>query len=126
MSTAVHDPKWYHDSKSLDYVFIDKRGVVNGLRAPMLSPIKIHNSECKNCRSNKDTSVCSFIRQYREYIFSLNFGEVYRFLCNISQKFNDADICLIVYEKPDNPCSERATLVEWFAKNGVTVKEFSR
>lgn len=126
VSTAIRDPKWYHDFKSSDYVFRDKRGIVNGLRAYMLSPHKIDNCECTNCRSNKDTSICSFIRQYHGYIFSLNFEEVYSYLCNISQEFNGSDICLMVYEKPDNPCSERATLVEWFGLHGIEVKELSR
>ena len=126
ISTALWDPKWYHDFKSSDYVFRDKRGIVNGLRAYMLSPYKINNCECTNCKSNKDTSVCSFIRQYHDYIFSLNFYEVYGYLHSISQEFDGSDICLMVYERPDNPCSERSTLVEWFALHNIEVKEFSR
>ena len=126
VSTAVWDPKWYHNFKTNDFTFKDKRGVVNGIRAEVLSPHKIENCECKECKSRKDPSTCSFIKQYSDYIFSLNFNEVYNRLLNISQAYNNADICLMVYEKPDNPCSERGTLVKWFANNGVEVKEFSR
>lgn len=126
ISTAMWDPKWYHSFKSDDTVFIDKRGIINGLRAYMLSPYKIENCECINCKSHKDTSICSFIKQYHDYIFSLNFDEVYKYLSNISHKFNDSDICLMVYEKQDNQCSERSTLVKWFSQNGIEVKEFSR
>lgn len=126
VSTAVWDPKWYHNFKTNDVVFRDKRNVVNGIRADILSPYKIDNCECKSCKSNKDTSICSFIKQYHDYIFSLNFNEVYNELLNLSVAFNDSDICLMVYEKPDNPCSERVTLVEWFKCNGINVKEFSR
>jgi hypothetical protein len=125
VSTAVYDPKWYHDFKTGDYVFKDKRGIINGLRVGILSPYKIENVECKSC-VNKDTTTCSFIKQYRDYIFSLDFNEVYSYLMNISHQCNNADICLMVYEKPDNPCSERATLVEWFANNGVILMEFSK
>lgn len=125
VSTAVYDPKWYHCFRSNDTVFVDKRGVVNGLRANILSPYKIENCECWDCKSNKDPTKCSFIKQYRDYIFTLSFNDVYNFLKRISNKFNDADICLIVYEKPDNPCSERGVLVEWFANNNVELKEFS-
>ena len=103
VSTAVWDPKWYHNFKTNDFIFKDKRGVVNGIRVEVLSPHKIS-----------------------DYIFSLNFNEVYNRLLSISQTYNNADICLMVYEKPNNPCSERATLVKWFANNGVEVKEFSR
>ena len=125
VSTAVWDPKWYHNFKSIDTVYKDKRGVVNGIRAVMLSPYKIDSCECKNCLSNKDPSICSFIKQYHDYIFSLNFSDVYNYLLKISRTFNDADICLMVYEKPDNLCSERGTLIEWFKCNGVELKEFS-
>lgn len=38
VSTAVWDPKWYHNFAGQDNVFLDKRGVVNGLRAPALAP----------------------------------------------------------------------------------------
>ena len=30
----------------------------------------------------------------------------------------------MVHEKPDNPCSERQVLVDWFKDNGVVVEEF--
>lgn len=126
ISTAVYDPKWYHDFKSSSYVFRDKRDVINGLRAEILSPYKIENAECHNCKSNKDTSVCSFIKQYNDYIFSLNFNDVYNWLLKVSRKFDDADICLMVYEKPDNPCSERPTLIEWFKCNNVELKEYNK
>jgi hypothetical protein len=125
VSTAVYDPKWYHNFKANDYIFKDKRGVINGIRIEALSPYRIENVECKNCVS-KDPSSCSFIRQYRDYIFSLDFSYVYNSLLDLSRKCNGADICLMVYEKPDNPCSERATLVEWFANNGVILMEFSK
>jgi len=126
VSTAMWDPKWYHNFKSNDKIFIDKRGVVNGLRANVLSPYMVESTECKNCKSNKDPYTCSFIKQYRDYIFSLNFNEIYNWLYDVSLRYSNADICLMVYEKPDNQCSERSTLVEWFSKNGIEVKEFSR
>ena len=32
ISTAAWDPKYYHDNKGKDYLFVDKRGVINGYR----------------------------------------------------------------------------------------------
>lgn len=125
VSTAVYDPKWYHNFKSDNNVFKDKRGVINGIRMPILSPYKIENVECKTC-VEKNPQICTFIKQYRDYIFLLNFNEVYDKLNNISNKFNNADICLMVYEKPDNPCSERSSLIEWFKFNDIKLLEFSR
>lgn len=124
VSTAMYDPKWYHDFKSNNTIFKDRHGVLNGVRAEVLSPYKIESTECKDCKSNKNPSVCTFIKQYRDYIFSLNFNAVYNELLTLSQKCNDADICLMVYEKPDNPCSERSVLVEWFKCNHVEIKEY--
>ena len=125
VSTAMYDPKWYHNFKSKNFIYRDKRGIINGVRVEILSPYKINNYECNNCISHKDTTTCSFIKQYHDYIFSLNFKEVYDILLNISHKYDNSNICLIVYEKPDNPCSERSTLVDWFSSNGIEIKEFS-
>ena len=125
VSIAVFIPKWYHNFKSENFIYRDKRGIINGVRAEILSPYKIKNCECNNCMSHKDPTVCSFIKQYHDYIFSLNFKEVYDILLNISNKYDNSNICLIVYEKPDNPCSERSTLVDWFSSNGIEIKEFS-
>ena len=33
-------------------------------------------------------------------------------------------IMLLVHEAPQNPCSERRVIQEWFADHGITVKEW--
>ena len=38
ISTAAWDPKYYHDNKGKDYLFVDKRGVINGYRYEALAP----------------------------------------------------------------------------------------
>ena len=60
-----------------------------------------------------------------------NFQETYDIMKYMAEKAKSAlnldgipDICLIVYEKPDNPCSERGGLIEWFNENGVDLKEW--
>ena len=35
----------------------------------------------------------------------------------------DPIIVLLVYEKPDNPCSERWPLKDWFAAHGLELEE---
>ena len=57
LSTAHWDPKWYHQKNNK--VFLDKRGVLNGLRIDELSPGKECDGLCSgidNC-SIKDSSV---------------------------------------------------------------------
>lgn len=34
-------------------------------------------------------------------------------------------IVLLVYEKPDNPCSERAGLIRLFKEHGIELREWS-
>ena len=38
VSTAMWDPKWFHNFKNQYHVFKDRNGVYNGLRYPALSP----------------------------------------------------------------------------------------
>lgn len=67
VSTAVWDPKWYHNFAGQDNVFLDKRGVVNGLRAPALAPGSQLEGSCAGkdgtavgCTHNPST--CAFLR----------------------------------------------------------------
>ena len=54
LSTAISDPAWYH-SKTEDY-YIDKNGVINGLRIGMLQPQRSLGYLCggKNCMQKPD------------------------------------------------------------------------
>ncbi len=62
VSTAVFDPKWYHNFKGQDHVFIDKRGVVNGLRIKSLMPDYTCNNLCRGFETcpTKDPGTCDF------------------------------------------------------------------
>ena len=130
ISTAVWDPKWYHDFQGHDIIFKDKNNVLNGIRYPDLSPANI--APCCPCE-NKNPNNCQFIKDYAEYLNTLNFDKVYSdlmFIANKSKeilKFDEEpEICLMVYEKPDNPCSERKSLVEYFGKHGISVTEWNK
>lgn len=130
ISTAKFDPKWFHDNKDKNYIYCDKKGVYNGFRIESLSPYKIDNVECqKNCPLNPKT--CSFIKNYKSYLSSLDFNEINNCLITYAEMYkrrrhldNLPDICLLVHEKPNNPCSERASLIEWFKANGIVLEEY--
>ena len=130
ISTAVWDPKWYHNFQGHDIIFKDKNNVLNGIRYPDLSPVNIPQScPCEN----KDPTTCQFIKDYTEYLNTLNFDKVYsdlEFIGNKAKeilKFDEEpEICLMVYEKPDNPCSERKSLIEYFNKHGVSITEWNK
>lgn len=132
-STAIWDPKWFHDfTNDQNYTFKDKHGVYNGIRAEMLHPEK-DNTECLNCQSEKDPTKCSFIQKYKEQLNKLNFNELKEYLEDTAlsiQKYENFKeepvIVLLVYETPDNKCSERVPLQEYFKKHGVDLPEFRK
>lgn len=126
ISTAVSDPDWFHDHQASFHVFTDKRGVLNGIRARELSPYSVTPSSLCSPKCNRNYRKCAFLREYSTYLAGVDFDKLMEKLhaqLEIVGK-GDADICLMVYEKPDNHCSEREPLIRWFAAHGVTVAEF--
>lgn len=132
ISTAIWDPKWYHNFRGQDYVYTDKRGVINGLRVSTLSP-KQCGDYCVECQRTGDPNTCEFIKEYRDYLDTIDFGS---FMVNLEKSLNilehryeipDEIIpVFLVHEAPDTHCSERETIQEWFRKHGLECKEWSR
>lgn len=127
VSTAVYDPKWYHMNQDNSTIYVDKRGVINGVRCKGLSPYKV-NSPCKDCdKRGAVEGTCSFLKEYKAYLDSLDFSAVKNVLEHETAKLRkDCDICLIVHEAPDNPCSERLPLMQWFKENGIELEEWTK
>lgn len=129
VSTAAFDPAWYSAKKN--GVKLDKRGVVTGINYKVLSPSYLNDEDqqCKTCDKSHSDS-CKFLKAYRKYLDSLYFDDVMRVLeatrdaVDNTFRREGSDICLMVYEAPDNPCSERAALIDYFAANGVELIEF--
>jgi len=127
-STAKWDPKWFHENQGQEHIFLDKRGVLNGLRASVFAPI---NTDCggqKNC--SMDPASCSFIKAYSEQLSKLDFDLIMRafehkvnILTDKGFLTEEPDIILLVHEAPTNPCSERVPIQEWFQSHGVEVTE---
>ena len=134
ISTALWDPKWFHNFQKQDYVWLDKRGVFNGIRAEEFAP----HGECENlCRgpefcSTKDSSMCEFLKAYRRQLDRLDCEEVLRRCeilggrCKEIAHFSKEPIYIfLVHEAPQNPCSERRIIQEWFKANGRCVNEWN-
>ena len=66
MSTAMWDPKWFHEFMGPDHVWKDSNGVWNGIRIEMLNPDNCCSlpAECLDCQSGKNPEICSFIKDY--------------------------------------------------------------
>ena len=136
VSTAMYDPKWFHNNKGHGHVFVDKNGVINGLRHEALKPGDSCNGTCQGrelCQGNPD--YCLFLRMYEDQLKGTDFDKVKKELeegvshvakLNPMYSGEPLECILMVYEKPDNPCSERGPLKKWFMENGVELLEFER
>ena len=118
VSTAISDPAWYRPPQGKEY-YIDKRGIVCGLR---YEPLIVQNmvSPCVGaeeiCAMRLwENYKCPFLSEYEQALFSLVDKEktlkAFEYCLN---KFNADIIVLIVYETPNNPCSEREGLQLFF------------
>lgn len=123
-STAMWDPKWFHDFKGEDYVFQHSDGVIYGMKYYPFVPGPTCDGEChgrEGCPTG-DPSKCDFLRHYREQLDKLDVNTVLKEIEDIVGP--DADVCFIFHEAWDNPCSERRVVQEWFKDNGVEIKEW--
>lgn len=128
-STALSDPAWFHNGRAKSYQYLDRRGLLNGLRAEAFMP----GPECAGMCSGsceKKGSNCEFKSTYRKQLDKLPFAATVAQLEQRAQKaadyfgIIDPFIVLLVHEAPSNPCSERDAIQDWFQSNGETCQEW--
>ena len=132
LSTAMYDPKWYHENLGPNHIFIDKRGILNGVRIEPLHP----GRECEGLGSGPEKckqgspKKCEFLMRYREQLEKINFKELLKDMNNFADKYKEMKnlkeepiLVLIVYETPQNPCSERSVLIDYFNSKGIECRE---
>lgn len=123
-STAMWDPKWFHDFKGEDYVFENKDGVIYGMKYYPFVPGLTCQDLCRGTETclTKDPNTCTFLKNYRN---QLNALDVKKVLAEIEDIVGpEADVCFIFHEAWDNPCSERRVVLKWFRDNGVEIEEW--
>ena len=134
LSTACFDPKWYYNNKKQGYVWKDKNGVYNGLRAPMFAPGPICEGLCRGPETcdSRNPQTCLFLKAYRYQLDQLDYNDIIARCKRIGEyiksleHFKEEPIFMfLVHEAPQNPCSERRVIQEWFAENGKIVKEWT-
>lgn len=131
ISTAIWDPKWFHNfTGDYDYIFKDKRGIYNGIRADIFNMPPDYECGCGEVCFTHDPSSCAFLKDYKAHLDTLDFNYVISELGRIANKIQELEnfteepiIILIVYETPTNPCSERGPLQKWFQEHGWDVQE---
>lgn len=133
ISTAKWDPKWYYNFKRQGTWWIDKNGVINGLRADVLAPGPVASELCRgldNCIT-RDPQTCAFLKAYEAQLNELDFSDILQRTKTLCEKVkevvhyqSDPIAVFLVYETPANTCSERGVIQHWFKKNGIIVKEW--
>ena len=131
ISTACFDPHWFNDWMGQGYVFKDKRGIYNGIRAECFHfDGEDHGCGDQCLLSPKDPSKCEFLRRLRLQYDKLNFQDIMtrceRLAAYIQSIENLQELPILVfvfYETPTNLCSERKILQNWFKDNGYDLQE---
>lgn len=120
LSTAMSPPKWFGRVS-----YWDKRGVMNGLTATPFVPIK-SEEVCGDC--SHDAQTCEIAKRYKAQLAQLDFQDMMRRFESIAARVvtngEEPEIVLLVHEAPDNPCSERWALFDWFHSHGIDAQEY--
>lgn len=124
ISTALYDPAWYRAKKPY---FIDKNGVINGLRAESFTP---PIGYCEGACSPRKPEECEFLKVYYEKLRALDVEAFFqRASANIKKikeilGFEEEPILVfIVHEAPWNKCSERVVIQKYFRELGYECNE---
>jgi hypothetical protein len=79
---------------------------------------------------SKEYDTCSFLRQYRKNLENIDFKKMITDMQKLANDYQKNEkiteeiiLVLIVYETPNNPCSERIPLQEYFTEHGWECKE---
>lgn len=127
VSTAISDPEWYRPEEGQEY-YIDKRGIVCGLRYEPL--IVQRQCTCICPCENKDIEKgnCPMMREYRQLLETIDFNKMIKGFEHCANKFassfnEEPTIVLMVHEAWYNPCSERKALQDYFTSHGWECKE---
>ncbi len=131
LSTAIWGPKWFKQG----HPWKDKNGVWNGLRADVFAPGEICQNLCRGpetCATH-DPQICLFLKTYSYQLDQLDFNDVItrierlgKYVQSLEHFTEEPMGILLVHEAPQNACSERRVIQEWFASHGKEVIEWQK
>jgi hypothetical protein len=131
VSTAIGNPKWYEHKYNPSKEYVDSNGVINGITLHELTPAGIA-AGCNPTICNKALTQCNFRKQYKDKLDACDFRSIYQKMENVAIRIQrqlgfeeEPCIVLMVHEKPDNPCSERGPLQQYFQEHGVACEELT-
>ena len=133
ISTACYDPKWFHEDNGIQHKFLDKRGILNGLRCRDLAPGDRCNNLCHGVQycKTKNPGSCEFLQKYWEQLDSIDPLAFRTYCSKVAKSYSeqtdipeeDLILVFLVFEKYDQPCSERMSLLRFFRKCGFDAEE---
>lgn len=147
LSTAMFDPKWYHEGMENSHLFWDKNGVINGLRCyQFIFNPKDYRGWCgEDCKirlkralptQNEYVEDCTYLKLYRKMLDNIIWSELIQFFESVivyvashnkdMANIDKYNICLMVHEATDAVCSERSELIKWFKTQGVDLIEWNK
>lgn len=133
MSTAMWDPKWFHNFKGQDYTFQDKRGVVNGLRASPFVPSNNLEGLCYGACCPPNPQNCKYLNEYAKQLNILDIHEVIERMFALGERVREKYLfegkpifIFLVHEAPWKSCSERRVIQNYFNANGVKCEEWQK
>lgn len=126
LNTTIYPPKWYAIGGK------DKNGIIS-LHCPPVRPGHKCDGLCNGKCHPKHPNDCAFLKQYRKQLDEIDFQDFMNHLNKLhdsilsdNPELKDIDFALIVFEKYDNPCSERWPLQDWLRAHGVEVEEWNK
>ena len=123
LNTTLFPPKW----RALGQ---DKRGIWV-IDCPPFKPGPQCEGLCNGSCSPKHPDDCEFLKVYRNQLDDIDVEEFLTKLEKLAGKFkenehlDEVDFALIVYEAPQNLCSERQPIQAWGAFTGLEIHEWS-
>lgn len=122
LSTAHWNPKWRPMGK-------DKRGVIC-VDCPPFKPGRECDGLCEGKCSPKHPEDCAFLKAYKAQLDKINVTQFQNSLGKLAAQiaqdegFKNIDFALLVYETPQNPCSERGPIQQWFHEHNIKCEEW--
>lgn len=134
IGTSITLPKWFYNKDYHQY--IDKRGVLNGVRCKDLAMPKEYyynhpEIQCGGRSCDHNPGTCKFLQEYYEYLtICLDFGDFLQRAETCANRIKNAYkikheiyLVLVFFETPQNLCSERNAVQKWFKENGYNLTE---
>lgn len=137
IDTSIWAPKWLDPSNG-KHQYVNENGVIIGIKEEsfLMTEAEIPEEMCsgKPCPYMDKWPHCQFLDAYWKHLQTIDFegyllpelNRIAEDVRKITHYEGEPKIVLMVHEKPENQCSERAGLIRLFKEHGIELKEWTR